>query len=104
MVLEHVRRLDGVVVNADQDQVFFVHVRSLSIESIGRAVPTQLRRTAAWRQDHYFENYLLVKRESTSSTACSESRRPDQALRQIARLPAFERQHHEANAGLPKKI
>jgi hypothetical protein len=27
MVLEHIRRLNNVIINADQDHVFFVHTR-----------------------------------------------------------------------------
>jgi hypothetical protein len=38
MVLEHLRRLDRVVVNADENHVFFVHGRCPSVGSIGSIV------------------------------------------------------------------
>jgi hypothetical protein len=34
VVLEHVRRLDGVVVDADQNHVVFVHCPVLSVGSV----------------------------------------------------------------------
>jgi hypothetical protein len=42
VVLEHVRRLDGVVVDADQNQVFFVHGISFSSNPSDALLPYSL--------------------------------------------------------------
>jgi hypothetical protein len=71
MVLEHVRRLDGVVIDADQDHVFFVHGQSspslIHLSDSDAPLPRGIGKPTPGRQDHYFENYLLAQRESTSS-------------------------------------
>ena len=66
VVLEHVRRLDGVVVDADQDHVLFVHGRSLPSVRIRSSRSDARPRAGIGEPPHapsslYVENYLLAK-------------------------------------------
>jgi hypothetical protein len=64
VVLEHVRRLDDVVIDADQNHVFFVHGRSLPnlIQLIQRtAAPERASASRHLPPSSLVENYLLAK-------------------------------------------